>query len=110
MDKIYKISFLLLILIFLFINTCNADTTNLYDVLENETSNSTSSLDDADMIDETLSSQASNSIVSTSATIAPISSVAQANLKLNNVLCIILIAIGILLILLAIAILIRLQK
>ncbi len=39
-----------------------------------------------------------------------ISSVSEANLGLNNILCIILIAIGILIVLLAIAILIRLKR
>ena len=44
---------------------------------------------------------------STGSNVSSINSYEQANLKLNNILCIILIAIGILLILLAIAILIK---
>lgn len=54
----------------------------------------------------TLSPTSSSSITGVSG----MNSYSQANLELNNILCIILIAIGILIILLSIAILIRLKK
>lgn len=47
---------------------------------------------------------------STSTTVSTINSYEEANLSLNNILCIILIAIGVLIILLSIAILIRIKK
>ena len=47
---------------------------------------------------------------STGTSVSNINSYEQANLSLNNILCILLIAVGILLILFAIAILIRLKK
>ncbi len=54
----------------------------------------------------TLSPTSSSSITGVSG----MNSYSQANLELNNILCIILIAIGVLIILLSIAILIRLKK
>lgn len=116
-------------MLFCFIDTyANADTTNLYNDIENETSNTTSNTtsdtssenttanneDDAleeNDLSEDISSYARNSAPNANAaSINTLSSISEANLGLNNILCIILIAISVLIVLLAIAILIRLKK
>lgn len=107
----------------------NADTTNLYNDVENETSNTTSytssdntsenpTIDDetdelennVDLSEETSSYARSSTPNANAAGINTLSSISEANLGLNNILCILLIAIGILIVLLAIAILIRLKN
>lgn len=134
MSKLLKIGILFILLFCM--NNCisNAETTNLYNDVENEqTSNSSSNTtsdnststnetddnsteendDDIDLFDHTETSNRTSSPTppaSTTARVNTVSSVSEANLGLNNVLCIILIALGVLMILLAIAILIRLKK
>ena len=108
MSKLLKIFIICFILIFSIIYISNAETTNLYDT-------NSSSVEENDDIDPLASTDSTESNIpnyvssSPSARINTISTVAEANLGLNNILCIILIAIGILIILLAIAILIRLK-
>lgn len=119
MHKILKISIILSILLWGFVSISNAETTNIYNDIANENSNSshTNSTeedlpehdeDDIDPISNTTSNSTTNtSTYNSNARVSTVSSIPEANLGLNNVLCVILIAIGILLILLAIAILIR---
>lgn len=104
MSKTLKVSllafFLILTLSFNFVyatssNEENNESTNTVQ----EDSSSKSSL-------STLSPTSSSSITG----VSEMNSYSQANLELNNILCIILIAIGILIVLLSIAILIRLKK
>ncbi len=126
MLKFSKIAILFSMVFFLFIGIANAETTNLYNNIANEnTSNTTTNSTDEE---ETIQNDTTNESVleddlledtnqtstppniNSNARINTISSIPEANLGLNNVLCIILIALGILIILLAIAILIRLKK
>lgn len=105
MSKTLKV--LLLMLIFLILTlgfnfvyaTSNNEANNESANTIQEDSNSKSSL-------STLSPTSSSSITGVSG----MNTYSQANLELNNILCIILIAIGVLIILLSIAILIRLKK
>ena len=71
---------------------------------ENNTSSENTIINDTP--DDSLSTLSPSSVTS----VSTVNSYEQANLDLNNILCIILIAIGVLLILFAIAILIRLKK
>lgn len=71
---------------------------------ENNTSSENTIINDTP--DGSLSTLSPSSVTS----VSTVNSYEQANLDLNNILCIILIAIGVLLILFAIAILIRLKK
>ena len=131
MSKLLKIFIIFMITITLFFCTVNAETTNLYnDVSEEETSDTTENIensiknetvystsideemdlsDDSENTENTTTSSSSSSSINSSARVSSLSSIPEANLGLNNVLCIILIAIGVLIILLAIAILIRLK-
>ena len=125
MTKLFKIIALFTLLSSIF-TYANADTTNLYNDIENETANTTSDdsaentttdneigelEEDNDLTGEDVSSNARSSTPSANAAnINTLSSISEANLGLNNILCIILIAIGVLIVLLAIAILIRLKK
>lgn len=135
MRKLFKISLIFAILFCFYITISQAETTNLYnDVVGENTTSHTSNTnnsdstttntaeeneDNFDLLEEDLeednssetTSQSTSTPASTySSSINTISSISEANLGLNNVLCIILIAIGVLIILLAIAILIRLKK
>ncbi len=74
--------------------------------LDNEATNTLQEDSTSNSSLSTLSPTSSTSITGVSG----MNSYSQANLELNNILCIILIAIGILIILLSIAILIRLKK
>ena len=128
---ILKISIILSFILLAFISISNAETTNIYNDVANEnttdrsnTSNTTNREDDLldneeeeDDIDPisnnsqtSTNSSTSNSTYNPNARVSTVSSIPEANLGLNNVLCVILIAIGILLILLAIAILIRIKN
>ena len=101
-------------------NTSSNTTTN--ETVTNETTNTTSTDDDIDLFDDTeddtntttntaSSSNTSNSAFNANAArVNTVASISEANLGLNNILCIVLIAIGVLIILPAIAILIRLKK
>lgn len=119
MSKVLKIFTIFIFAISVLIYTSNAETTNLYNDIYNETTNSTSNSttnenidDNLDPFEDTSEEEISNTARSSTAVNAQIntvSSIPEANLGLNNVLCIILIAIGILIVLLAIAILIRLK-
>lgn len=91
--------------------TSDSDNSNL----EENTSNELLDQESENIIQE--NSTDKNSLSSLSPTsqssitgVSPVNSYSQANLELNNILCIILIAIGVLIILFAIAILIRLKK
>ncbi len=127
MSKFFKISILFVLFIFSITYITNAETTNLYDEPSNETflddSNTTNTNenitntpfleDEMDLSDEssnTDSQTSTTSITPSNAKISTLSSIPEANLGLNNILCIILIALGILIVLLAIAILIRLNR
>ena len=122
MSKILKIFIIFMIIINLFFCIVNAETTNLYndvsneevseDSGDNETEYNTSIDEEMDLnndSEDTETSTTSTTGINSSARVSTLSSIPEANLGLNNVLCIILIAIGILIILLAIAILIRIK-
>ncbi len=99
--KVLLISFFLILTLgfnFVFA-TSNNEIDNEFTNTTQENTNKQSSL-------STLSPTSSSSITGVSG----MNSYSQANLELNNILCIILIAIGVLIILLSIAILIRLKK
>lgn len=59
---------------------------------------------------EEVNSRISDLTTSTVTNVLPMNNYSQANIELNNILCIILIAVGVVIILLAIAILIKLKK
>ena len=63
-----------------------------------------------DIVQEEPTSGLSTLSTSLDTNVSPLSSYSQANLELNNILCVILIAVGVVIILLAIAILIKLHK
>lgn len=116
MSKLFKISLIFIAIITLFAGFSLANTTNLYNDVLTETTSETSSEDES-LSAENSEPESSSTPYDTSlytsnqnARVSTVSSIPEANLGLNNVLCIILIAIGILIILLAIAILIRLSK
>lgn len=112
MQKFAKIILIGMVLFCLFTNIANAETTNLYDDMTNETTNDTqtnTTNDDMLFEDNQNSNTTSSSSYQSNARVSTVSSIPEANLGLNNVLCVILIAIGILIILLAIAILIRIK-
>lgn len=121
MHKILKTTVILSILLCVFVSISNAETTNIYNDVANEnsdfshTANNEENLleneeGDMDPISNTANNSTSNSSTyNSNARVSTVSSIPEANLGLNNVLCVILIAIGILLILLAIAILIRIK-
>lgn len=98
MHKILKTTVILSILLCVFVSISNAETTNIYNDVANENS---------DFSHTANNSTSNSSTYNSNARVSTVSSIPEANLGLNNVLCVILIAIGILLILLAIAILIR---
>ena len=134
MQKLYKIIIIFILIFSGYVGISNAETTNLYNDVENENTNNTSSntsieeeidetensvenhtaLEDTlDFPDDTNTSNTASTrstFKNSNARVNTVSSIPEANLGLNNVLCIILIAIGILLALLAIAILILLKK
>ena len=100
MSKTLKVLLMLIFLILgLSFNFVYATFTNKSTNTMQEDSSSKSSL-------STLSPTSSSSVTGVSG----MNSYSQANLELNNILCIILIAIGVLIILLSIAILIRLKN
>lgn len=112
MQKFAKIILIGMVLFCIFTNIANAETTNLYDDITNETTNDTqtnTTNDDMLFEDTQNSNTTSSSSYQSNARVSTVSSIPEANLGLNNVLCVILIAIGILIILLAIAILIRIK-
>lgn len=97
MNKLLKI-LLIGLLIFTFAFNFSYATTDEEDTIENE------------VIEETPSSGLSTLSNGGVTSISEINSYSQANLELNNILCVILIAVGVVIILLAIAILIKLKK
>lgn len=105
MYKFFKISTILLFIISLFLFLLNTQcfaTSN--DSAETNIEPTSSNVDDSDLpTDDYLSNSGVNNI-------QRMNTIPEANLGLNNILCIILIAIGVLLILFAIAILIRLKN
>lgn len=119
MNKFFKISIVFTFIMCFYLCISNADTTNLYNQLSNTDSSNTTIADeetdeeDFDELSEennVYSTRSSSSdAINSSTRVNTLSSIPEANLGLNNILCIILIAIGILIILLAIAILIRLK-
>lgn len=121
MSKTIKISIILTIILNLFIVISNAETTNIYndvvkeesEISDNTTTNNTSNdTDDFDLFDNNVAQTTTSNYYTPnySTNVSTMSSISEANLGLNNILCIILIAIGILIILLAIAILIKLKN
>lgn len=107
MSKALKICLIILLLI-------TFSTSFIY-ATENESSESesiTEVLENEEQTEEQSDTGSSLDTLSTSniTKISSLNSYEQANLELNNILCIILIAIGVLLILFAIALLIRLSK
>ena len=112
MQKFAKIILIGMVLFCTFTNIANAETTNLYDDMTNETTNDTqtnTTNDDMLFEDNQNSNTTSSSSYQSNARVSTVSSIPEANLGLNNVLCVILIAIGILIILLSISILIRIK-
>ena len=114
MSKILKIFTLFIFIFSVSIYTSNAETTNLYNDVQNETAEENTideenTEDDLDPLSSTSENTATRATTAVNAQINSVSSIPEANLGLNNVLCIILIAIGILIILLAIAILIKMK-
>lgn len=109
--KIFIISLISFFIIFTINNSSAAVNLNLNDnesnssSTSNRTTNSTYNNDDEDNNTSTNTSNTSSNTPS-----AKVSSVAESNLGMSNILNILLIVIGTLLILLAIAILIRLKK
>lgn len=95
MNKLLKI-FLIALLIFTFSYVCSYAT-------EDDSSNNVTKETPTSGL-STLSSSSYTTNVS------PVNSYSQANLELNNILCVILIAVGVVIILLAIAILIKIKK
>ena len=130
MAKTLKIWMILIMVFFLLPYFSQAETTNLYNDIENEqtsntfsdtdstkttendsdSENSTEPIDDLDFFDDSYARTTSSPTTNNQARMSTVSSISEANLGLNNILCVILIALGILMILLAIAILIRLKK
>lgn len=133
MQRIVKIAILFIFMISIYGTIVRAETTNLYNDVENENTTNTSQEDnnvngnetenetntspfENDLSEEneditnTSATASTTSMLNSNARINTVSSIPEANLGLNNVLCIILIALGVLIVLLAIAILIRLKK
>ena len=120
MSKILKIFIISCIIYLSYICVSFAETTNLYNDIANETTQTNSDMSDSadfeefsedESVEESTTGPSSSTLsLNSNARINTISSIPEANLGLNNILCIILIAIGILIILLAIAILIRLKN
>lgn len=119
MSKILKILIIFTIMVNIFIYTSNAETTNLYNDISDETNSTNTSetdenvVDDEEIEDENVTEEENTTSYTPStanARVSTVSSIPEANLGLNNILCIILIAIGILIILLAIAILVRIKN
>ena len=95
MNKLLKILFIsLLVFTFSYICTYASSDDEASDVTQETPSSGLSSLYSSDY----------------STNVSPLNSYAEANLELNNILCVILIAVGVVIILLAIAILIRLKR
>ena len=94
MNKIIKI-FLIALLAFSFSYVCSYATEE--DLVD-------------DVTQESPSSGLSTFSTSSYTSVSPVNSYSEANLELNNILCVILIAVGVVIILLAIAILIRLKR
>lgn len=108
MSKALKICLIIFLLLITF-------STSFIYATENESSESesiTEVLENEEQTEEQSDAGSSLDTLSTSnvTKISSLNSYEQANLELNNILCIILIAIGVLLILFAIALLIRLSK
>lgn len=104
MNKTLKILLIGLLLItlystFYFVKATAPDETSLESELEN------------DVIEETPSTGISTLTSPNGVTnVSPVNSYSEANLELNNILCILLIAVGVVIILLSIAILIKIKK
>lgn len=107
--KICLILFFILVFSFNIVQATSEDS-----AVPESDSESTSIENSEDTSSQTESTSSSNSLSTLSGSsitkVSNINSYEQANLQLNNILCVILIAIGVLLILFAIAILIRLSK
>ena len=92
-------------------NYVNATSDNTF---RNESTQNTTTenedYEENEIVNETSNSGLSTLSPSSVTSVSTVNSYEQANLQLNNILCIILIAIGVLIILFAIAILIRLKK
>lgn len=85
-------------------------TQNDEDNSSNENSTNSTNNDSSEVVNETSSSSLSTLSPSSVTSVSNVNSYEEANLQLNNILSIILIAIGVLLILFAIAILIKLKR
>lgn len=99
--KIFLILFLIIALSFNFVYATSPSETN--------STNEISEQENSDVVNDTTDTPMSTLSPSSVTSVSNVNSYEQANLQLNNILSIILIAIGVLLILFAIAILIRLK-
>ncbi len=109
--KLFLILFLITILAcnFNFVNATLANNTSRNESIT-DTTTETEDEEENEVVNETSNSGLSTLSPSSVTSVSTVNSYEQANLELNNILCIILIAIGVLIILFAIAILIRLKK
>lgn len=111
--KLFLILFLITILAcnFNFVNATLANNTSRNEsITHTNTENENEDEEENEVVNETSNSGLSTLSPSSVTSVSTVNSYEQANLELNNILCIILIAIGVLIILFAIAILIRLKK
>lgn len=118
MSKILKILLILTIVLsfaltFYYVQATSED--NISENTQSENSEEDENLaenENTDVVKENITSQSSLKTLSPSSgtSVSTKDNYSQANLELNNILCIILISLGVLLILFAIAILIRLKR
>lgn len=119
--NILKLTLLLITIMFLFFNINYVQATETEDEIieENieEEIETTSEISEDELYDSESTTEDFNDGLPTTdylgtsdISVSTVNSISEMNLKINNILCIILISIGILLILFAIAILIRLKK
>lgn len=109
--KLFLILFLITILAcnFNFVNATSANNTSRNESITDANTENENE-EENEVVNETSNSGLSTLSPSSVTSVSTVNSYEQANLELNNILCIILIAIGVLIILFAIAILIRLKK
>ena len=113
MSKTIKIFLILVLATILTLNFNYVNATSDNTFRNESTQNTTTENEDYEeneIVNETSNSGLSTLSPSSVTSFSTVNSYEQANLQLNNILCIILIAIGVLIILFAIAILIRLKK
>ena len=115
--NILKLALLLITIMILFFNINYVQATETEEEIFEEDIETMSEISDDELYDSESTTEDFNNRLPTTdylgasdISVSTINSISEMNLKINNILCIILISIGILLILFAIAILIRLKK